>query len=136
MRKCSKLLRDEGAVEGTSVESSTLTPDAFEGASADAPNILFPASEGELNALIKLCANEKDLFAYDYDLRTAQHLAASEGQLTVLRYLHAQSKVQKQKKGAHADPLRATDRWGNTPLDDARRENHQECAEFLELHGY
>jgi len=138
---CTKLLRDAGAVEGTfCVESEpTLTHEAFEDASADAPSILFPASEGDLNALIKLCASGKDLFAYDYDLRTAQHLAASEGHLPVLRYLHAQSKVKKQKKGAHAkhtDPLRATDRWGNTPLDDAKRENHVECVEFLKLHDY
>merc|ERR1712151_233454 len=103
----------------------------FDAASADAPNILFPASEGDVKELIKFSAGGADLFVYDYDLRTAQHLAASEGHLEVLKYLVAQAA----RQGKLAEVLAAEDRWGNTALDDARRENNSRCEEFLKLRG-
>ena len=125
--ECSKLLRDAGAINGTPPATPTDAPTSFEHASADAPNILFPASEGDVNELIKMRARGENLFAYDYDLRTAMHLAASEGHLPVLRYLAGQAK----RQGKLPDVAHATDRWGNTPLDDACRENHKSCEQFL-----
>ena len=100
-----------------------------EHACANAPDVLFPASEGDVDELIQLAARGVDLFAYDYDLRTAQHLAASEGHLPVLKYLVTQAK----RRGKLCDVMSAKDRWGNTPLDDAHRENHAACEEFIQL---
>jgi hypothetical protein len=54
----------------------------------------------------------------------ALHLAASEGQLEVVRYLLARE--------VDVNPLY---RWGGTPLDDAHRENRQAVAELLASHG-
>jgi len=56
----------------------------------------------------------------DYDRRTALHLAASEGQLDVVRLLI--------ERGADVS---ARDRWGGTPLDDARRHGHRAVEELL-----
>lgn len=56
----------------------------------------------------------------DYDGRTALHLAASEGHAPVLGYLLC----------CGASP-HAQDRLGFTPLDDAQREGHVECAQLL-----
>ena len=52
--------------------------------------------------------------AGDYDLRTALHLAASEGNLDAVAFLVDEA-------GADPSPI---DRWGGTPLDDARRTAH------------
>jgi len=60
-----------------------------------------------------------DLSAHDYDKRTALHLAASNGHLSVVKYLLAVAR----------DPVatkKFTDRFGNTPYDDAVREGHTE----------
>ena len=57
----------------------------------------------------------------DYDGRTALHLAASEGREETVQYLPQQ--------GAKPDPV---DRWGNTPLEDARRAGHSMAADRLQ----
>ena len=56
----------------------------------------------------------------DYDGRTAMHLAAAEGHEKTVRFLLS--------RGARAD---CQDRWGGTPLDDAKREGHKDLTEFL-----
>jgi glutaminase len=48
----------------------------------------------------------------NYDGRTALHLAASEGHLSIVQYLI--------ESGCFIDII-PKDRWGNTPLDDAIR---------------
>ena len=83
-KECTKLLLDAGAKKGA-LQVTVSEPDVPPASgpskqvspSPDAPNILFPASEGDVNELIKLKARGEDLFVYDYDLRTAMHLAAS-----------------------------------------------------------
>jgi len=55
-----------------------------------------------------------------YDLRSALHLAAAEGQLATVKFLL--------EKGADVN---ATDRWGRTPLDDAISSKHQDVVELL-----
>ena len=57
----------------------------------------------------------------DYDCRTAMHLAASCGRVDVVNFLVSH--------GARVD---VKDRYNGTPLDDARRENHDEVARLLE----
>jgi ankyrin repeat protein len=57
----------------------------------------------------------------DYDGRTALHLAASEGHAHVVEHLIGQ--------GVNLSPV---DRWGGTPLSDARRNNQEAVITLLE----
>ncbi|KAL3356159.1 hypothetical protein AABB24_017034 [Solanum stoloniferum] len=62
----------------------------------------------------------------DYDKRTALHLAASEGCAEIVVLLL--------EKGADVN---STDRWGRTPLSDARNFGHEDVCKILEAHdGY
>lgn len=58
---------------------------------------------------------------YDYDGRTPLNIAASEGHLESVMYLVR-----------HGADVNHRDCRGNTALDDARREKHSLCVEFLE----
>jgi len=75
-----------------------------------------------MTGIRRLVLQGVDLDDADYDGRTALHLAASEGQADVVEYFIAQ--------GAQLAPI---DRWGNTPLDDARRGGHTRVVELLEV---
>merc|ERR1719361_2416574 len=85
--------------------------------------VLFAASEGDVDELVKLYASGADLFAADYDLRTALHLAASEGHAEAVRYLLLNAPVA---------AIDAKDRWGATPRDDAVREKHDACLKYID----
>ena len=63
--------------------------------------------------------------AGDYDLRTALHLAAAEGSLEAVEYLVT-----------HGHPLNVRDRWGATPLDEAKREKRKSVVEFLKKYKF
>ena len=52
--------------------------------------------------------------------RTALHLAAAEGCLEVVEYLVS-----------HGHPLFVRDRWGATPLDEAKREKRKSVINYL-----
>ena len=69
----------------------------------------------------KLAARGVDLDGADYDGRTALHLAASEGHAHVVEYLIAEGVK-----------LSAVDRWGGTPLSDARRNDQELVITLLE----
>eukprot|EP00980_Cylindrotheca_fusiformis_P002931 scaffold681_cov130-Cylindrotheca_fusiformis.AAC.7 len=56
----------------------------------------------------------------DYDRRTAMHIASSEGNLKICRYLVS--------KGAQ---INRSDRWGGSPLDDAHRHRHSSVIAYL-----
>lgn len=86
-------------------------------------NLIYAASSGDLRELNRLEVLGVQLDQADYDGRTALHLAASENQLEVARFLI--------KRDVDLEPK---DRWGNTPLDDAKREGHQEIIRLLENH--
>lgn len=60
----------------------------------------------------------------DYDRRTPLHIAASEGHLDLCQFLV--------KNGAQ---LNRSDRWGGSPLDDAHRHRHVDCANYLQSVG-
>jgi glutaminase len=60
----------------------------------------------------------------DYDGRTALHLAASEGHEQIIAYLI--------DKGVDLNPR---DRWGNTPLNDAYKEKHEQTILLLEANN-
>jgi glutaminase len=82
------------------------------------------SSEGDVVEMRRLVAKGLDPSSADYDKRTALHLAACEGRLTSLRYLL--------ELGVDVNPV---DRWGNTPLDDAARHDHQGIIIVLLEHG-
>eukprot|EP00933_Yihiella_yeosuensis_P043271 TRINITY_DN38014_c0_g1_i1.p1 TRINITY_DN38014_c0_g1~~TRINITY_DN38014_c0_g1_i1.p1 ORF type:complete len:497 (+),score=121.79 TRINITY_DN38014_c0_g1_i1:70-1560(+) len=92
----------------------------------DAADLCDAASKSDLDALRKLVMEKGiDVNAGDYDLRTAIHLAAAEGLLPVLKCLFDE---------LDANP-NVVDRWGGTPLNDARGAGHSEVAAYLESMG-
>lgn len=83
-------------------------------------SLIFAASDGDLDEIRRLNSIGLDLNEPDYDGRTALHLAAAENQVEVVKYLL--------KNGVKRDP---EDRWGATPIEDARRGNYQELINLL-----
>ena len=62
-----------------------------------------------------------DVNVGDYDRRTPLHLAASAGHLSIVQYLV--------ENGVDINPR---DRWGSTPLNDAK---DSAIVEYLLAHG-
>lgn len=87
-------------------------------------SLIWAASQGDLMEIQRLHASGVDYNLPDYDGRTALHLAASEGQSHVVRYLLS--------KNVTVNPI---DRWGGTPLSDAIRSNHLDIIELLKEKG-
>ncbi|MFN7117392.1 MAG: glutaminase A [Saprospiraceae bacterium] len=84
-------------------------------------NLIYAASFGDLDEIKRLEALGVNLSSADYDGRTALHLAAAENQIEVVKYLIS--------RGIDLFPV---DRWGGTPLDDAKRSNHSVIIHLLE----
>ena len=63
----------------------------------------------------------------DYDSRTLLHLAAAEGKHRVLKYI-LRRLGSKRLRAANRN-----DRWGQTPLDDAKAGGHTACVKLLEI---
>ena len=72
-------------------------------------------------ALLRLASENVDLNHGDYDLRTPLHLASFGGHLDAVSFLL--------EHGVDINPI---DRWGSTPLNDAKT---SEIAELLKLNG-
>jgi ankyrin repeat protein len=152
--ECVQLLFDAGASEARSASSYNLTADilnpahARQGAKAkdaataaaaanlsnvssdcDAPALLWPASTGDIDTLVRLSAAGEDFSQRDYDFRTALHLAASNGQLGAVRYILGQAT----DRDARHVLASAQDRWGRTPMEDAVTFNGggSECVALL-----
>uniref|UniRef100_H3CAG1 glutaminase n=1 Tax=Tetraodon nigroviridis TaxID=99883 RepID=H3CAG1_TETNG len=83
-------------------------------------NVLLAASRGDEQALRRYFLSGVDVKAVDYDGRSALHVAAAEGHVQVVRFL---------LENAGANPA-LKDRWGSSPLQEARR-HHREAAEEL-----
>ena len=82
--------------------------------------LLFAATENNVDNIRHLVAKGVPVNAGDYDLRTALHLASAEGSLEAVEYLVT-----------HGHPLNVRDRWGATPLDEAKREKRKLVVDFL-----
>ena len=82
------------------------------------------ASRNSVAEIKRLAASGIELDLAGYDGRTPLHYAADHGALDVLRFLIDRGLA-----------LNCVDRWGNTPLDDARKANRTEAVEVLEAAG-
>jgi len=128
---CVKLLRAAGAKNGSRPimdgggEQRKATP------SEDSVDIIAAAARGDLDRLVTLTARGSNLSLdhHDYDLRTPLHLAASNGHLRCVKYLVLKAGKQKQML------MSTRDRWGNTALADASRENKGDVEAFLKSQG-
>jgi glutaminase len=87
----------------------------------DVMALCWAAKEGDLDEIQRLVANGIDLDDADYDGRTCIHLAASEGQTEIIRFLIG--------KKVNVSPK---DRFGGTPLDDAKRHGYKDAQALLE----
>lgn len=84
-------------------------------------DLCWAAAKGDTKEIQRLVASGAAINGADYDGRTALHVAASEGRAVSVQYIL--------QNGGRRD---AKDRWGNTPLDDARRSGHLGIAEIFE----
>lgn len=84
-------------------------------------SLIWAACQGDLDEIKRLIAHGVDVNKGDYDKRTAMHLASTEGHIKVVEYLL--------NKGAKGNNL---DRFGNTPLNDAKTNKHKEIAKLIE----
>ncbi|XP_070540566.1 glutaminase kidney isoform, mitochondrial-like isoform X2 [Ptychodera flava] len=85
-------------------------------------NLLFSAANGDVTAIRRYAVQGMNMSQADYDGRTALHLGAAEGHLDVVMFLIERCNVNPWPR----------DRWGFTPLDDAKRFDHKDVADYLE----
>jgi hypothetical protein len=120
-----ELLQASGAPGGEAVHLAEDTAEvgisAVHGDPETVVELLWAAALGDLGVLRRLVALGVPLHAADYDGRTALHLAAAEGQLAAAHYLLA-----------HGHPVSCRDRWGASPLDEAKREHRPEVLTLLQ----
>jgi ankyrin repeat protein len=105
-------LRQQGATFGTTSQVTKFVTAASEG------------DKEEVQALLEF--GNIDIDEGDYDRRTALHLAAGEGREEIVELLC--------KAGADVN---VEDRWGNRPLDDAKRakKNSSRIVKLLKQYG-
>ncbi|CAH1775805.1 unnamed protein product [Owenia fusiformis] len=84
-------------------------------------NLLFAASIGDITAMRRFALSGMDMKQSDYDGRTALHLGAVEGHLSVVKFLIEKCNV----------PYNPCDRWNFTPIEDAMRFHHPNVVEYL-----
>ncbi|XP_075884840.1 glutaminase liver isoform, mitochondrial isoform X2 [Nelusetta ayraudi] len=88
-------------------------------------NILLAAFRGDVQTLRRYFLSGVDVNAVDYDGRSALHVAAAEGHTEVIRFL---------LENASADAS-LRDRWGSSPLQEARRHRKEAVVELLQGGG-
>ena len=93
---------------------------------AEGCKLLQAAALGDVTRVTDLLT-QRPSHAYfrDYDRRTALHVAASEGNLDVVRILVEQ----------FHSPVNRSDRWGGSPLDDSHRHRHSDVSSYLREKG-
>jgi len=122
------ILKYNGGVQGKHNSHNLETQGEMEmEPSLEAPFVLYAAAENDIKQLVKISASDSfGLRCCDYDLRTPLHLAAANDQHEAINYILAQ---------CGEDLKYIKDRWGNTPVDDAKpgsplrpakNDNHEE----------
>lgn len=84
-------------------------------------SLIWAACQGDIDEIKRLVAHGVNVNQGDYDKRTAMHLAATEGHIEVVEYLL--------RKGAKVN---VTDRFGSTPLADAKINKHKDIVKIME----
>ena len=79
------------------------------------------SSSGDLETLQRLVTNGVNINLSDYDKRTPLHLAATNNDLNMVKFLLANTEI----------PMGAKDRWGFTAEDEAVRNNFDEISSAL-----
>jgi len=103
---------------------------------AEGCKFLALIARGELDDVKAWLSDCPDLLEFrDYDRRTALHVAASEGHLTIVQFLVESVLNSKRSVRMKKRLLNRSDRWGGSPLDDAHRHRHTISAQFLRGHG-
>jgi glutaminase len=92
--------------------------------------LIWAASKGDLGAMQDQVMRGADLSCADYDLRTPLHLAAAQNQENVVRFF-----IEQKERGECEIELNPRDRWGGTPLDDARLHGNDVIVGLLERAG-
>ena len=88
--------------------------------------LLYAVAKADMPAIELVLKEQPQLVNFgDYDKRTPLHVASSEGQLAVVKLLLYKYSAQFR-----------TDRWGGTPLDDAKRNGHAKVLALLEAHKH
>ncbi|GAX83177.1 hypothetical protein CEUSTIGMA_g10603.t1 [Chlamydomonas eustigma] len=78
--------------------------------------------DGDMRFLYRMIHAGANMAACDYDMRSALHVAAAEGNLAAVKMLVGDGNA----------PISVLDRFGNSPLDEARRVGAQTVVDFLE----
>jgi len=86
--------------------------------------LLFSAVAGDVSSLHRHYLQGVDMTISDYDGRTALHLAAAEGQEGAVKFLLETCGV----------PPNPKDRWGHTPIGEARLFGHSTILKILETY--
>lgn len=86
--------------------------------------LLTAAAKGDAEALSEMLESGMDANSYDYDKRTALHVASSRNHVKLVKILLAKKCI--------VNPI---DVFGQTPLDDALRDGHSEICELLRGSG-
>eukprot|EP00092_Neocalanus_flemingeri_P096383 GFUD01122693.1.p1 GENE.GFUD01122693.1~~GFUD01122693.1.p1 ORF type:complete len:277 (-),score=80.29 GFUD01122693.1:72-902(-) len=96
----------------------------YEENSIEIVKLLLAASHGDKLALERAFLSGSDMNMSDYDDRTPLHLACCEGYIGCVRFLLETCKVN----------LDVQDRWGSTPLEEARKTNNMRVVALLKKH--
>jgi len=133
--ECVKLFKEAGA-ESDSRGLGFATIDEPLNEDPEAGDIIEAAAAGKVQAMVRFSGSPA-LYCCDYDSRTALHLAASEGHLGIVRWLlnrleeEVKEEDQLERVKTKLGILNYKDRFFATPLMDAYRENHDDCAQEL-----
>ncbi|VDK69388.1 unnamed protein product [Anisakis simplex] len=85
-------------------------------------NMMYAVRAGDISSIQRYILLGVSIHERDYDERTVLHIAAAEGNEYILKFL-----LERWKESA--DPK---DRYGRTPLDDAKEFGQSKCVELLE----
>ncbi|VDN07422.1 unnamed protein product [Thelazia callipaeda] len=85
-------------------------------------NMMYAATSGDISSIQRYLLLGVSIYERDYDDRTVLHVAAAQGNNNVLKFLL-------QRWYENPGPL---DRYGRTPLDDAKEFSQTKCVELLE----